>query len=97
MSLGLVHVHVHASCRLPKSFKTADFLCSLVLSVHTGARDGVAWDDADTFSWGGGGGGEDKGAVGKYREMVNIVVGDRKRKFSKLDPCIIYFLSYQFS
>ena len=28
-----------------------------------------------------GGGEEDKGAVGKYGEMVNIVVRDRKTKF----------------
>ena len=69
MTRGLVHVHVYASCRLPKSFKT-DFLCSLDLSVHTGDCDWVAWDDK-----------EDKGAVGKYGEMVNIVVRDRKSKF----------------
>ena len=81
MTRGLVHEHVHASCRLPKSFKT-DFLCSLDLSVHTGDCDWVAWDDSDTFSWEGGGGGEDKGAVGKYGEMINIVVRDRKTKFS---------------
>ena len=31
---------------------------------------------------GGGGGEEVKGAVGKYGEMVNIVVRDRKTKFS---------------
>lgn len=55
MSLGLVLVNVHERCRLPKSFKT-DFLCSLLLSVHTGNCDWVAWDESDTFSWGGGGG-----------------------------------------
>ena len=59
---------MHASCRLPKSFKT-DFLCGLVLSIdHTGDCDGVAWDDSDTFSWGVGG--KDEGAVGRYGGMV---------------------------
>ena len=37
---------------------------------------------------------EDKGAVEKDREMVNIVVHDRKTKFSNSIP--VYFLSYQF-
>lgn len=39
---------------------------------------------------------EDKGAVDKYGEMVNIVVRDRKTKFSKLDPCIFSLLSIHY-